>query len=320
MTSPASSDMVEKGRQVLVEQGQALLKTASLLGQPFLDVVSLLCTLEGHLVVSGVGKSGLIGKKITATLASTGTPSFWLHPTEAFHGDLGSITSHDCALLISYSGETEELVRLVPALRAQGVPIIAMTGKPASSLARLADHHLSIAVDRETCPHNLAPTTSTTVTLALGDALAVALMYCRGFAPEDFAKFHPGGSLGRALALVSDRMRSSALPTISEDADVPSIVRCMTEGRLGLAVITDEQQRVQGVITDGDVRRALERILRDGSMMHARDVMTARPVVVQPHLRMSEARAILERARVKSAPVVDDAGRLVGVLDWTFFA
>jgi arabinose-5-phosphate isomerase len=319
MTNPASPAMLERGRQVLVEQGQALLKTASLLGQPFLDVVSLLCGLEGHLVVSGVGKSGLIGKKMAATLASTGTPAFWLHPTEAFHGDLGSITSHDCALLISYSGETEELVRLVPALRAQGVPVVAMTGKPSSSLARLADHHLSIAVERETCPHNLAPTTSTTVTLALGDALAVALMHCRGFAPEDFAKFHPGGSLGRSLALVSDRMRTEALPTIGHEADVSAIVRCMTDGRLGLAVILDEEQQVTGVITDGDVRRAIERILAGGRAVTAAEIMTARPVTVQPHLRMAEARALLERHRIKSAPVVDEHGRLVGVLDWTFF-
>ncbi len=308
----------EIARSVLLEQARALMSMSERIDGPFTKAVELLRGLDGgHLVVSGVGKSGLVGRKIAATLSSTGTPAFWMHPTEAFHGDLGSVTSGDAALLISYSGETEELVRLVPALRRQNVSLIAMTGRPNSSLARMADVHLDVSVERETCPHNLAPTTSTTATIALGDALAVALMVRRGFQPEDFAMFHPGGSLGKALALVEQVMRKSDLPTVSAETDALTLVRVMTAGRVGSAVVTDEDRNVLGIVTDGDVRRVVEQLVAaGGASLRADAVMTKTPVTVAAGTRVVDARAVMERHAIKALPVVDENNRLLGLLDW----
>jgi arabinose-5-phosphate isomerase len=310
-------DCAQVGRAVLLEQAQALVEVARALDGPFSHAVELMAAVPGHLVVAGVGKSGLVGRKIAATLSSTGTPAFWMHPTEAFHGDLGSVTMRDLALLISYSGETEELTRLVPALRDQGVSLVAMTGRPGSTLARAADVHLNVAVARETCPHNLAPTTSTTVTLALGDALAIALMQRKGFAPEDFARFHPGGTLGRRLARVGQVMHVEGLPTVAPGTDIVSTVRMMTAGRMGMAVITSPENRVLGVMTDGDVRRAFERALAaEGAALTAADVMTLAPVTIDENARVADARARMERHQIKAMPVTDDAGRLLGILSW----
>lgn len=311
----------EIARSVLLEQARALMSLAERVDGPFSQAVELLRQTKGHLVVTGVGKSGLIGRKIAATLSSTGTPAFWMHPTEAFHGDLGSVTEGDAALLISYSGETEELVRLIPALRRQKVTLLAMTGRPQSSLARLADVHLDVSVERETCPHNLAPTTSTTVTLALGDALAVALMTRRGFAPEDFAKFHPGGSLGKALALVEQVMRVKDLPTVGPTTEALTTVRKMTAGLVGSAVVVDADNKVQGIVTDGDVRRVVERLVAAGGQaLTAYEVMTPNPLIVSTGVRVVDAKALMERHQIKVLPVVDSTGRLMGLLDWALVA
>lgn len=312
--------LLAQGAQVLLEQSQALALAAQRLDGGFTQAVLLLRDLQGHLVVSGVGKSGLVGKKIAATLSSTGTPAFWMHPTDAFHGDLGSVTPRDAALLISYSGETEELLKLVAPLRRTGVRIIAMTGKPQSSLAKLADIHLDVAVSRESCPHNLAPTTSTTLAMATGDALSVVLTHCRGFAPEDFARYHPGGSLGRALAEVGATMRTRDLPVVSAAADISEIVGTMTRGGLGLAIVADHTQRVQGVITDGDIRRNIDRIFSGNKSLSAAELMSAKPATVSSTAKMAHARALMEKYRVKSLPVLDDDARLVGVVDWTMVA
>ncbi len=319
MPTTSVLDTLAQAREVLLQQAAALTQLAQGLGDDFERAVALINQVDGHLVVSGVGKSGLVGRKIVATLASTGTPSFFMHPTEAFHGDLGCVTDHDAAVLISYSGETEELVRLIPALRERGVPIIALTGSAQSSIARLADVHLSIAVERECCPHNLAPTTSTTVTMALGDALAVSLMAVRRFAPEDFARFHPGGSLGKALAQVGQRMRTCDLPLVAPEADLGMVVRQVTAGRVGMAIVASDERRVCGVVTDGDIRRALDRMLSEGVVLSAQDIMTRDAVVVAPTLRMRDAKQMLERHRIKAVPVVDANERLVGVLDWADF-
>lgn len=310
-------DCAQAGRAVLLEQARALTEAAARIDGPFIQAVELVAGTPGHLVVCGVGKSGLIGRKIAATLSSTGTPAFWMHPTEAFHGDLGSVTANDSALLISYSGQTDELTRLVPALRAQGVRLLAMTGNAHSTLARAADVHLDVTVERECCPHNLAPTTSTTVALAMGDALAVALMKRRGFAPADFARFHPGGSLGKALARVEQVMRRAQLPTVAPDVDIVATVRTMTAGRMGIAVVVSSHQRVMGVLTDGDVRRALERLLAAaGADVPVSTVMTCTPVCARPDMRVSEARALMQRHRIKAMPVVDAQMQLLGLVDW----
>lgn len=312
--------LLAQGAQVLLEQSQALALAAQRLDDGFVQSIQLLRDLKGHLVVTGVGKSGLVGKKIAATLSSTGTPAFWMHPTDAFHGDLGSVTQRDAALLISYSGETEELIKLIAPLRRTGVQIIAMTGAPQSSLARLADIHLNVAVARESCPHNLAPTTSTTLAMAMGDALSVVLTHCRGFAPEDFARYHPGGSLGRALADVRVVMRSQGLPTVGAGANISEIVGAMTQGGLGLAVVVDHTQRVLGVITDGDIRRNIDRIFAGSRSLSAAELMSPKAVTVSVEAKMAHARALMEKYRVKSLPVLDDDARLVGVVDWTMIA
>ena len=283
------------------------------IGAPFLQALSLIQNSNGHVVVSGMGKSGIIGRKISATLASTGTPSLFLHPAEAIHGDLGMVRQGDVILAISYSGDTEEITRLLPAFERLQTHLIAMTGNPNSTLARHAEVVLDIAVDREACPLNLAPTTSSLNSLVLGDALAVALMEMRGFQEEDFAATHPGGSLGRRLLThVRDKMRTKNLPYVSGDASVHDALLSMTEGRLGMALV-GTPERLDGIITDGDLRRLLVSG-SDLAKVTVAEVATAQPLTIGPDVLMADAEARMLEARVQCLVVVDAAGGVAGVI------
>ncbi|MGZ8293416.1 MAG: KpsF/GutQ family sugar-phosphate isomerase [Telluria sp.] len=277
--------------------------------------VGLLKACDGRVVVSGIGKSGHIARKIAATLASTGTPAMFVHPAEAAHGDLGMVTKHDAFIAISYSGEAAELLSILPIAKRMGAPLIAMTGKPQSSLAQLADVHLNIAVEKEACPLNLAPTASTTVTLALGDALAVALLDARGFREEDFARSHPGGALGRRLLThVRDVMRSGdAVPKVTADVPLAAALLEITQKGMGMTAIVDAEGRPVGVFTDGDLRRMMERV-QDFTKVTIREVMHADPRRVHPEQLAVDAVAVMEEFSINQMLVVDADDKLVGAL------
>ena len=277
--------------------------------------VALLLECKGRVVVSGIGKSGHIARKIAATLSSTGTPAMFVHPAEAAHGDLGMVTSDDAFIAISYSGESAELMAIMPVVKRMGGTLIAMTGKPHSSLAQLADVHLDISVEKEACPLNLAPTASTTVTLALGDALAVALLDLRGFKEEDFARSHPGGALGRRLLThVHDVMRSGErVPKVPVDATLLQALEEMTKKGMGMTAIVDAADRPVGVFTDGDLRRMFERV-QDFTQVAIRDVMHAQPRSIAPERLAVDAVAVMEQHRINQMLVVDLDGKLVGAL------
>jgi arabinose-5-phosphate isomerase len=276
---------------------------------------AMLLNCTGRVVVSGIGKSGHIGRKIAATLASTGTPAMFVHPAEAAHGDLGMITAQDAFIAISYSGESTELMAILPIVKRMGAPLISMTGKPGSSLAQLADVHLDVSVAKEACPLNLAPTASTTVTLALGDALAVALLDARGFREEDFARSHPGGALGRRLlTYVRDVMRSGAdVPRVGVDATLSQALLEITQKGMGMTAIVDADGRAIGVFTDGDLRRLIEHV-QDFSKVVIRDVMHANPRRVHPEQMAVDAVAVMEEFRINQMLVVDADDKLVGAL------
>ncbi|CAN5277988.1 KpsF/GutQ family sugar-phosphate isomerase [soil metagenome] len=276
--------------------------------------VAMIMGCRGRVVVSGIGKSGHIARKISATLASTGTPAFFVHPAEAMHGDLGMVTGDDVFIAVSYSGESAELVTIVPILKRQGAHLIAMTGSAGSSLALHADVHLDSSIGQEACPLNLAPTTSTTAQLALGDALAVALLEARGFGPEDFARSHPGGALGRRLLTrVRDIMRTgSAVPSVGEQASLADAIVEMSSKGIGMTTIRRDDGSVAGIFTDGDLRRLMQRSL-DLSHVRLADVMTRTPVSVAPDALAAEAAELLDRTRKNLVLVVDD-GVLVGAL------
>ena len=306
-------------RETLDIEVQAVQAMAARLDERFARAVALALACRGRLVVMGMGKSGHIGRKITATLASTGTPAMFVHPAEASHGDLGMITAADVVLGISNSGESEELTAILPLIKRMGVPLIALTGRAQSTLGRHADVVLDAAVDKEACPHNLAPTASTTAQLALGDALAVALLDARGFRPDDFARSHPGGALGRKLLThVSDVMRSGAeLPRVPLDADLMTLMREISAKGLGMSAIVDADQRVLGIFTDGDLRRLIE---KSGSSvdlrsLRASEVMHAHPRTVRADALAVAAAELMEASRITSVLVVDEAGRLVGALN-----
>ena len=277
--------------------------------------VELVLACTGRVVVSGIGKSGHIARKIAATLASTGTPAMFVHPAEAAHGDLGMITPQDAFIAISYSGESTELMAILPIIKRMGTPLIAMTGKPASSLAVMADVHLDVSVEKEACTINLAPTASTTVTLALGDALAVALLDARGFKEEDFARSHPGGALGRRLLThVRDVMRSgAAVPAVSLDASLSQALLEITEKGMGMTAIVDADRHPVGVFTDGDLRRMIEKV-QDFTKVMIRDVMHANPRRVRAEQLAVDAVAIMEEHRINQMLVVDADDKLVGAL------
>ena len=269
---------------------------------------------SGKLIVSGMGKSGIIGKKIAATLASTGTPSFFLHPGEAYHGDLGMIEENDIVLLISNSGETDEVLKLIPFLKHQKNCTISMSGNNDSTLAKNTNYHLNIAVEKEACPLFLAPTSSTTATLVMGDALAVTLMKLRDFKEENFAKFHPGGSLGRRLlTTVGDVMKKHELPITNSNATIKEVIQRITEGKLGLVVVTDENG-INGVITDGDIRRAMESREKEFFGLLAKDLMSLHPKLIDESEKLITASTIMSENKINSLLVVNAMNDFVGVV------
>ncbi len=299
--------------QIEIASLQAL---AQRLDQTFVQVVQAMLATAGRVVVMGMGKSGHVGSKIAATLASTGTPAFFVHPAEASHGDLGMVTDKDIVLALSNSGESQEITGLLPALKRQGVRVVAMTGRLDSTLAQHADWVLDSSVEREACPLNLAPTASTTVQLALGDALATALLDARGFRAEDFARSHPGGALGRKLLThVRDVMRSGAeLPTVRPEDDFFTLMRAISAKNLGAAVVVDADRQVLGIFTDGDLRRAILKQC-DLSRLTVSEVMTRSPRTLGPDKLAAEAVEMMDRQRINQIAVVDDQGLLVGALN-----
>ncbi len=305
---------LEMAREVLRIEADAVARMSERLDGGFSRAVDLLLACRGRVVVSGIGKSGHVGRKLAATFASTGTPALFVHAAEAAHGDLGMVTRDDVVVALSYSGETAELLTIVPVLKREGTPLLAITGNGASSLARYADVHLDVQVEKEACPLNLAPTTSTTVMLALGDALAIACLDARGFGPEDFARSHPGGALGRRLLLrVADVMRSGdAMPAVSPEASVMDAVREITRKKIGMTAVVDAQGRVSGIFTEGDLRRLLERV-GDIRSLRIADVMTRDPLTIGSQQLAAEAAELLDRTLRNQLLVVDD-GRLVGAL------
>jgi len=311
-----SQRLIEMGREALQIEARAVAALVDRLGGEFEKACRILLACTGRVVVSGMGKSGHIGGKIAATLASTGTPAFFLHPAEASHGDLGMVTKGDVVLAISYSGETVELLTILPLFKRMDARLIAMTGNPASTLAREADVHLDVSVPAEACPLNLAPTASTTATLAMGDALAVALLKHRGFTEADFARSHPGGALGRRLLLhVSDVMRRGKdLPTVRPETPLTEGLLEMSRKRLGLTAVVDAAGQVVGIFTDGDLRRALDRDL-DVRATTMADVMTRGPRSIGPGELAAEAVLMMEKHSVNGLLVLDESGRLVGALN-----
>lgn len=307
---------LELGRQTLTIEASAVAALAQRLDDAFARAVDLILNSRGRVIVSGMGKSGHVARKIAATMASTGTPAYFVHPAEASHGDLGMIARDDVLLALSNSGESEELLRIVPLIKRQGARLISMTGAPQSTLARQSDIHLDAAVTQEACPHNLAPTASTTAALALGDALAVALLDARGFGPEDFARSHPGGSLGRRLLThVVDVMRpAERVPVVAPDTDITAAVVAMSRGGLGLVCIVDDENRPLGIFTDGDLRRAFEKRidLRQGVIT---SVMHPAPHTIDGGRLAVEAVEMMERLRINALLVTSGDGRLAGALN-----
>jgi arabinose-5-phosphate isomerase len=308
--------LIERGRRVLAIEARAVADLEHRLGAEFATACSLMLACQGRIVVTGMGKSGHVGNKIAATLASTGTPSFFLHPAEAMHGDIGMITKHDVVLALSNSGETDELLAILPVIKRLDVPLVALTGHHDSTLGRYASVTLDVSVPQEACPLNLAPTASTTAMLAMGDALAVAMLEARGFTEEDFARSHPGGTLGRRLLLhVEDVMHAGDdLPAVSPDTVLSAGLLEMSRKGLGMTTIVDEQNRVIGVFTDGDLRRAFDRQL-DVHETRMQDVMTKNPKVAEPRMLAAEAVHLMETHRITALPVVDADGVLVGALN-----
>jgi len=312
---PDPASLIAAGRRAIEIEGRALTSLIPRLDHGFAQACEICLQCKGRVIVTGMGKSGHIAGKIAATLASTGTPSFFMHAAEASHGDIGMITREDVLLALSNSGETDEVLLLIPHVSRLGVPLIAVTGNPKSSLARAARVHLDVSVAEEACPLNLAPTASTTVTLALGDALAVAMLEARGFTPDDFARSHPGGTLGRKLLLhVSDVMRTGdALPLVSPSALLAEGLVVMSKKGLGICVIVDGG-RMLGVFTDGDLRRVLGR-QADVHRITMREVMNSPGKSVKAQELAAEAAHLMEKFKITALPVVDDAGTLVGALN-----
>ncbi len=311
----APDQRLDDVRQVFLAQARALHDVAQRVSDEVLDAIELMLATRGRVVIAGMGKSGIIGKKIAATLSSTGTPSLFVHPADAFHGDLGMIRADDVVILISYSGETDEVLKLLPYLRHIGAPLIAITGGRDSTLARHATVTLDVAIERETCPHNLAPTTSTTATLVMGDALAIALIHARGFLPNDFARFHPGGALGRKLLTrVRDVMHAN-YAHLSPDDGFMHIMGAMTRTRLGLAVVADAHGSLLGVISDGDMVRAMQSSdLASVNRLAARDFMTCKPIVIRDTAMFTDAERLMAESEVTCLVAVDDDGRPCGVV------
>ena len=310
---PFDYSYLDTAKEVFESYSESLKRLTDHLDARFDEAIHLLANTKGRVILIGVGKSGIIGKKIAATFASTGTTSFFVHAGEAYHGDLGMIHPEDIAILTSYSGETEEVIRLIPLLKKNGTKIISIVGQPESTLATHSDIALHAPIEREVCPNNLAPTTSTLVSLAMGDALAVCLMKHRGFKAIDFAKFHPGGSLGRRLlTTVEDVMRTDNLPILSPTDSMREVVWAMTKGRRGMAIIL-EDNTLCGVVTDGDLRRALVSQL-DFTTTTAAEVMTTTPQVIHKNAMLVEAEEQMTALKISSLIVEDDDHKVVGVV------
>ena len=312
----ATASALELARRVLAIEADAVRALIGRLDERFLAAVSLILACSGRVIVSGIGKSGHVARKIASTMSSTGTPAYFVHPAEASHGDLGMIRRDDVFIAVSYSGESDELLQIVPLVKRQGAKLVAIAGSAASSLAREADVFLDAGVAQEACPLNLAPTASTTAALALGDALAVALLDERGFSADDFARSHPAGSLGRKLLThVSDVMRTGdAVPRVPVDATLGDAIVEITRKGMGMTAVVDTEQRVAGLFTDGDLRRALERNA-DPRATRIESVMTRGPRTIRPDALAVEAVETMERCKSTQLPVVDAAGRLVGALN-----
>lgn len=303
-------DFIEIAKEVFEIESEAILELKGQLSEDFNAIVECILKLKGHCVITGMGKSGHIAEKIAATLASTGTPSFFLHPGEALHGDLGMLTKEDAVIAISNSGESEEILRIIPIIKKREIPLIVMSGNPKSTMAKEGKYFLNVAVKKEACPLQLAPTSSTTATLAMGDAIAVALMKARGFKPENFAMFHPGGSLGRKLLTqVKDIMVSKELPIVNLETNFKDLITEMTSKRLGVCLVLDNGHLV-GIITDGDLRRAL---MDDKFDSNAAEIMTKQPKTIQSDAMATQAESLMMESKIKEL-VVMEGEKVVGIV------
>jgi len=311
-----SRNWLERARRTLRLEARAVADQVRHVDAGFLKAAQTIARARGRVVVMGIGKSGLIGRKLAATLSSTGAPSLFVHPTESLHGDMGMLMAGDIVLALSHSGETEELKKILPVIKNRKLPLIALTGQPASRLGRAADLVINVGVRQEACPYNITPTSSTTATLAMGDALALLVMELKGFDKDDFARLHPGGALGKRLTMkVADLMHTGAEnPVVRQEKKVREALLVMTRTRLGAASVVDSRGVLRGVFTDGDLRRGLQ---RDPDLLRRTlsDVMTRRPKTVAPGVLAAEVSALFRRLRLDNLPVVDKRGRPVGILD-----
>lgn len=307
---------LDSAKETLNLYAQQIITLNHRLSEEFNEVVNMILACQGRVVVGGIGKSGLVGKKMVATFASTGTPSFFLHPTEAFHGDLGMLKPIDMVILISNSGETDDVNKLIPSLKNFGNKIIAMTGNPYSTLGRNADVILNIGVEREACLNNLAPTSSTLVTMALGNALAIALMKARDFRPEDFARYHPGGSLGRKLLNRVRDVMVRKVPTASLDTTFTECLSVMNEGRMGVAVIMQDD-KLEGIITDGDIRRTLAKFGAESLNKTADEIMTRNPKTINDTEFLAKAEDLMKELKIHSLIAVNDEGKVTGLMEFS---
>ena len=302
--------------QCIKEEGNAVLELLNQIDTEFDRAVEIILNCKGKVIVTGVGKSGHIGAKIAATLSSTGTPSFFINPLDVFHGDLGVMTSDDVVIAISYSGQTDELLRFIPMLLHMHIPIIGMSGNEKSLLAKYSTVHLKVKVSKEACPLNLAPTSSTTAALVMGDALAIALMEVRNFKPKDFAQFHPGGELGkRLLTTAKDVMRSNDMPIIPKEMHLGEAIILVSKGKLGLGVSLDENEKIIGLITDGDIRRAMEKWQADFVNHTVEEIMTRTPKCVLADTKITEIQRIMHKNFIHTVLVTDQEKHLLGVVD-----
>ena len=306
------SRIIDIAKEVFTIEAEAISDLVNQLTDDFEKAITAILDCKGRVIICGMGKSGIVGKKIAATMASTGTPSFFVHPGEAFHGDLGMLTTDDIFIAISNSGETEEMIKLIPSIKVSGNKIISMTGNPESTLATNSNFHLNIAVKKEACPLQLAPTSSTTATMAMGDAIAVTLMKEKDFKPENFAQFHPGGSLGRRLLTkVEHEMRSDNLPYVNSDAPVKELIEVMTSGRLGLAIVKYADDSI-GVVTDGDLRRAM--MNESFLSLKAEDIATKSPKMISPNAMLQEAEDMMSENKITTLLVGDGEAKVVGII------
>lgn len=313
-----SSRILKLGQRVILIETGELQKLMSKLDINFVNAVGLILRCNGKLIISGMGKSGLIASKIAATFSSTGTPSFFLHPAEAYHGDLGMIEKDDIAFLLSNSGETDEVLKLIPFLQDQGNNIISMTGNPESTLAKNSNCHLNVSVEKEACPLQLAPTSSTTATLVMGDALALTVMETRGFKEGDFARFHPGGSLGRKLVsrVANEMVKKDNLSLIDPTTSAIDTIHAISDSRLGVAIVVDSEKKLIGIITDGDIRRAAEHSMEDFFKLKAGELITPNPHTVLPELRVFDAEKIMDSLKIHQLIVVNNKKQILGILPY----